>query len=181
MDSKDPVPSPSCWPKWSPLALQDAWRQTIGYIPSRWRRLPLTQVPEGWSNDFEKHCYAWRCHENYGGIRWWFNEVLHIPGNPTVLLFSKSLVERLGGHGELVEVDGCFFLHRTGEVYMERCTVMIEGNPSLDMVLSGLRGEGRLTYGNRWPMDMQAAANYDLWKDRAYAERQHILGSDYDY
>lgn len=109
-----------------------------------------------------------------GGIRWWFNEVLHIPGDPMVLLFSTVPEEHTGGDCELIEVDGYFFLKHTGDDHDEQLTFMLEGNPSLEMVLSGLRREQALTYGDPWPIDWVAVCNYDLWEEGAGGERDKL-------
>lgn len=95
-------------------------------------------------------------------MRWWFNEVLHIPGEPILLLYSQDDGRRTGGDRELIEVEGFFFLNTTGDYFMERTTVMIEGNPTLETVLAGLRGEVPLVCSAQWARDELAFTNHEV-------------------
>ncbi|KAG8878302.1 hypothetical protein FRB98_006280 [Tulasnella sp. 332] len=89
-----------------------------------------------------------------------------------VLLFSTEPEEHVGGYCELVEIDGYFFISQMGDQYEDRRAFMLGGGkPSLEMVLSGLRGERQLIYERRRLMDELAICNYDIWKPRAWNER----------
>ncbi|KAG9027384.1 hypothetical protein FRB95_007816 [Tulasnella sp. JGI-2019a] len=168
----DPLPAPSNWPKWSPLAHRVGRWQNIYNTSSCWKPIPPEQIPRAWSNDWHYHQASWRWHVYYGGMRWWFNEVLHIPGEPILLLFSQDNGRKTGGDRELIQVDEHFFLYTYGNHFMDRMTVMIEGNPTLETVLSGLRGEVPLLYSEEWAIDELAFANYEVWKHRAPKARR---------
>ncbi|KAG9015880.1 hypothetical protein FRB95_006882 [Tulasnella sp. JGI-2019a] len=109
-------------------------------------------------------------------MRWWFNEVLHVPGEPILLLFSQDNERETGGDRELIEVNGRFFLNTTSDYFMERTTVIIKGNPTLETVLAGLRGEVPVLYGEEWDRDELAFINQEVWKSRARRARQDIFG-----
>ncbi|KAG9027526.1 hypothetical protein FRB95_007627 [Tulasnella sp. JGI-2019a] len=122
----------------------------------------LNRSPPKWSNDWHCHMASGKWHVYYGGMRWWFNEVLHVPGEPILLLFSQDNGRETGGDRELIEVDGRFFLNTTSDYFMERTTVSIEGNPTRETVLAGLHGEVSVLYGEEWARDELAFINQEV-------------------
>ncbi|KAG8846965.1 hypothetical protein FRB96_001715 [Tulasnella sp. 330] len=105
----DPCPPPHSWPYWTPLA----WDRTlladmIG--PHRDLHVPDALVPPKWTNKWSSYEYYAKWNRYYGDMIWYFNEVLHIHGEPRLVLISNDGFEDSEegdrGSSELVEVDG---------------------------------------------------------------------------
>lgn len=146
--------------------------------PSHDRHVPDEQVPPGWTNRWTWYEYYSKWNMNYGDVAWYFNEVLHIPGKPRLVLISsdqyKDSEEGNRGDSELIEINGQFFFVTNREY---DATQAIKGDCTLDEVLAGLRGE--------WPVDLvledcsvdwKAVDIYGNWYSRACEAREAIAG-----
>lgn len=121
--------------------------------------------------------YAWRWHGYYGGMQWWFNSILHIPGDPVLLLYSRPNPNDTGGELEIIKVEGDFFLHMVDRAR----TFKLQEDITLEEVLSMLNSRGSVPHGPVWPTDRLALYDYEAWSDRVYRIRTELLGSFYGY
>lgn len=130
--------------------------------------VPSASIPEGWSNDFCGHPFDYPWHAFYGSVRWRFNEVFKIPGNPRLVLIkrhrSPSVVLR-----QLVEVDGQFYIIEQNEVAFLRNTLQ-DQVVTLETVLDYLRGDpgARAMVELQW-LDADETVDfiYDVWLEQA--------------
>lgn len=131
-------------------------------MPLHWPRLNSSRIPARWSNDWALHtnCRE-RWHDHYGGMRWWFNDVLHIPGDPILLLFLLDDNQSDGGDLELVEVDGYFFLH---DVETEH-TRPVDAALTLEAILATLSGGDVLKRCPVLRQDLTAWTTFILWHE----------------
>lgn len=107
---------------------------------------------------------------------WYFNNVLHIPGKPRLVLISDDNYddsqEGDRGFSELVEVNGQFFFVSNDDFDAQ----VIEGDSTLEEVLAGLRGDLPLGPTADCSLDWKAIDIQGAWRSRAYKEMLGIAG-----
>lgn len=94
---------------------------------------PQEDVTAPWSNDWIGYRRAQEWHEQYGGMRWYFNDVLHLPGMP--LLVMQRPGSRSSSAQELVKLGSSLYVH-TGSYDQ---TLQVREQFTLEDVLSWLQ------------------------------------------
>ncbi|KAG8988671.1 hypothetical protein FRB93_004006 [Tulasnella sp. JGI-2019a] len=175
----DPCRQPHPWPDWTPLS-------TRAFIGTEMNRMfldlpapPHDPIPEGWTRDWRKYSNTRTWQEYYGGMKWFFNDVLHIPGTPRLVLLSVDYGQEeddwsTSGDTELIEIEGQFFLNRRQNFQ----TFPILGELTLEQVLAGLRRERELNYGEPWKRDEHASFILTAWRRRRYRAIDFIAGKN---
>lgn len=117
----------------------------------------------------------WR--DSYGGVRWYFNDVLHVPGDPIMWLFDKPAWATMGGRKELIEVEGEFFIRDN----VEETARLILGEPTLETVLEWLRGRKILHQSRDIPKNPFNLMYHLFWDNATLANREDVFGPDFGY
>lgn len=144
----------------------------------RWHQVPESKIPSGWSRDWSAHKYDMKWHIGYGGMQWWFNDVLHVPGDPVLLLFELDPGSRFGGDRELIEIDGCFFFNYH---FPEDRTASIEEGTTMETILLALTQQCTIKEQPALQKDYKAMDNFFTWLDSECVAHGQRYNSDDDW
>lgn len=140
----------------------------IEYLKIHSVDVPEDKIPYDWCTNRTDYPRTSEWTECFGGRRWYFNAVLHIPFIPRLVLVTRNSEGGTLRDCELVEVDGGFFLLRfDGERYPKSTSLIVGGNHelSLDEVLTALRTGSPLELKVWRLVDPYAISMKEYWEE----------------
>ncbi|KAG8922335.1 hypothetical protein FRC01_014177, partial [Tulasnella sp. 417] len=130
---------------------------------------PIGEIAPGWSTAID-HYFPWRNRTDaYGGILWFVNNVMGLPGPAKVVLFSTRLLSRENSDDskEIVDVNGTLFVVNSSsddsDVYVKR----LADGTTLKEVIDRLSQNGEFNslvlWEEKWVQDWTPLTQHWLW------------------